>query len=385
MLGLDDEDTYLDISTYSPPLAQTASLGLKQSTVRWLPQAVHPVTGGALALAGSWDERTNELSAWSVLLAENDDSAMDGSAPAAPAAAQSVGAAPHEGCVLGLSVGVAGGALVAYTASGAGGVGCYTVHVGDGGDVSLRPRWADGNCAAAPARGLATLGVCYSAEAGGVAAAGEDGALSLLDPDRGECAWRAQSSEPAIFDVCWWDRHTAVTAGTVLALWDVRAKAAAPQLVLAPAPSAEAHLAAQLLCVSADPQPPYRLAAGASDGAVCLWDVRAASASASAAATGTAPAAGAGVAPMRSIAAHSGDVWGVQLGSGPHGQLLSCSSDGTLVAWQLGGDGAEEEEAGRPLVQLALPINSLHLSAEHGWLASASDGGVLTFMDTRAL
>ena len=108
MLGLDDEDTYLDISTYSPPLAQTASLGLKQSTVRWLPQAVHPVTGGALALAGSWDERTNELSAWSVLLAENDDSAMDGSAPAAPAAAQSVGAAPHEGCVLGLSVGEGG-------------------------------------------------------------------------------------------------------------------------------------------------------------------------------------------------------------------------------------------------------------------------------------
>ena len=383
MLGLTTEDTFLDIgTTCAAPLAQTASLGLKQSAVRWLPSAVHPITGGALALAGSWDECKNELSAWSVLLTESDDSAMDGSAPRAPVAAQSVGAAPHEGCVLGLSVGAMSGKLVAYTASGAGGVCCYTVHISDGGDVSLRPQWTDGNCAAARAQGLATLGVCYSAEAG-VAAAGEDGALSLLEPERGECAWRAQSNEPAIFDVCWWDQHTAVTAGTVLALWDVRAKAAAPQLVLTRAPSAEAHLAAQLLCVSSDPQPPYRLAAGASDGAVCLWDVRAASALASAAATGTAPAAGTGVAPMRSIAAHAGDVWGVQLGSGPHGQLLSCSSDGTLVAWQLGCDSVEGEEAGRPLVQLALPVNSLHLSAEHGWLASASDGGVLTFMDLR--
>ena len=42
------------------------------------------------------------------------------------------------------------------------------------------------------------------------------------------------------------------------------------------------------------------------------------------------------------------------------------------------------DEGGRPLVELSLPINSLHLSPE-GWLASASDAQVLTFMDLRQM
>ena len=70
MIGLDEDDQFLDVEpVYQPPLAQTASLGLKQSTVCWLPSVVDPLSEGALALAGSWDEPQNELSAWSVLLA----------------------------------------------------------------------------------------------------------------------------------------------------------------------------------------------------------------------------------------------------------------------------------------------------------------------------
>jgi len=395
MIGLDDEDQFLDVEpAYQPPLAQTASLGLKQSTVCWLPSVVDPLSEGALALAGSWDEPQNELSAWSVLLAAEGEEAMDDGAPTA--AAQNVSACAHTGDVLGLSVGLHGGQLVAYTASGAGGIGCFTVDVSSGG-VTITPRWADGNRACAPAGGLASLGVCYSAEANSVGTVGEDGVLALLSPERGQCVWRAQSSEPALFDVGWWDRSTCVTAGTSLALWDVRAKATSPQLVLSPLPGAEAHLGAQLLSIATEPQPRARLAAGASDGSIHLWDVRAAAAASSssvATAGGTGamgPTGGsAGVAPLHTIAAHSADVWDVQFGIGPQlGQLLSCSADGLLQTWTLdvpSGRAAADlaDEGGRPLVELSLPINSLHLSPE-GWLASASDAQVLTFMDLRQM
>ena len=88
MLSLDVQDTFLEVEpSWSAPLAQTASLGLKQSAVRWLPSAVHPLTGGALAIAGSWDEPgQNELSVWSVSL-----SATSGPGVGADGDAQMVG------------------------------------------------------------------------------------------------------------------------------------------------------------------------------------------------------------------------------------------------------------------------------------------------------
>ena len=278
---------------------------------------------------------------------------------------------------------------MAFTASGSGGANCYTVDIHDDGDdsagggkVSLVPQWTS---KAAPAGGLATLGVCYSDASGAVCAVGEDGVLCLLDPETGACAWSAQTREAALFDAAWCaglGAHTVVVAGTTLGLWDVRVRAAAPQAVLAPTPGVEAHIAASLLCVSADAQPPYRLAAGASDGALYVWDVRAGGGG------GGGGGGGAALAPMRAVAgAHASDVWGVQLDSGSHGQLLSCAADGTLVAWsglELHAPESAAAPQARTLVQLALPINSLDLSAEHGLLACASDEQVLTFVDLRA-
>lgn len=396
MLGLDDDDVFLDVEPpVTTPLAQTASLGVKQSCVRWLP------TAAPVALAGSWDEEsTNELSLWCVqVLGDGEMGAdvamhLDGEPSAPPAiSAQQAAAVSHPGDVLGLSIGggsgpLGGGPLLAFTASGAGGVACYDIQLADvsaGAGGVLTERWRSGS----PAGGLATLGVCWGAEAGAVAAVGEDGALTLLSPERGAAAWSAQTSEPALFDVCWWDAHVAVAAGTTLGLWDTRIRgAAAAQLVLSPSPGTQAHLAAQLLTVTADPQPPYSLAAGASDGAVHLWDARAARSAAGGAGGAT---RGAGeMPPLRSVNAHAAEVWSVQIARGAHGHMLTASSDGTLSAWQLGGgeaaaggDGAGEA-VGRTLVQLALPINSLHLSPEHGMLASASDAQVLTFVDLRA-
>ena len=90
------------------------------------------------------------------------------------------------------------------------------------------------------------------------------------------------------------------------------------------------------------------------------------------------------LAPLRTrTGAHGGDVWGVQLGSGPHGEVLSCGADGALVAWSSLGLGGDAQARDKTLVQLTLPINSLELSSEHGLLASASDEQVLTFLDMR--
>lgn len=360
MLALDEDDTFLEVAEEPPApqplLAQTRSLGLKQSAVRWLPSAV--VGNRALALAGSWDDpESNELSMWSVQAeAPADEGSMmtDAAAAAQPTlSAAMVGSAAHSGCVLGMSVGGTR-RIVAFTASGTGGASCYTVEVGDGPNdaVTLRPQWT---AVAAPAGGLATLGVCFNGESH-VCAAGEDGVLSVVDAERGVLAWKAQTREAALFDVGWCpgvSDHLVVTAGTTLGIWDLRVRAAAPQQTLAPTPGVEAHAAAALLCVSADRQQQHRIAAGASDGAVHVWDVRAAGAG-----------AGGVQAPVKSIpGAHGGDVWGVQLGSGPHGEMLSCGSDGLLVAWSSlelnGGGGDYFPPRPRSLVQLSLPINSL--------------------------
>ena len=73
MIALDDDDFFLETrpeqpAAAAPLLAQTRSIGLKQSVVRWLPA----VGSRALALAGSWDEPSNELSAWSVQVEASD-------------------------------------------------------------------------------------------------------------------------------------------------------------------------------------------------------------------------------------------------------------------------------------------------------------------------
>ena len=406
-LGLDACDFVLSetLAEQQRLVVQTPSLGLKQNVVRWLPGGGG---GTPVALSGSWDDEANELALWSVELA---GSAMDDGTGIQSAAKRLCGAA-HAGDVLGLEFGggVGGQPLVAFTASGAGGVSCFSVDVHPDGAAEILPLWERRS---APASGLATLGIGYRADAGGVAAVGEDGAVAVLRPDNGEAVWRAQSGEPALMDACWWDAHTVVTAGTSLGLWDVRAKAgAAPALALAPAASQgrAAHMSAQLTCIAVEKHPPCRLAAGASDGAVPLWDVRAAAAAGRP--HGAAP-------PTHSWTAHAEDVWDVQfcaesssLCSASAGQLLfSCGSDCSLQAWELGGavgvggaapkpaetppfgtggalmehDGRARTDAppSRSLVELPLPINSLDASEQYGMLASASDAQVLTFIDMR--
>ena len=75
MIALDDDDFFLETraapeaAAPAPLLAQTRSIGLKQSVVRWLPA----VGSRALALAGSWDEPSNALSAWSVQVEASDE------------------------------------------------------------------------------------------------------------------------------------------------------------------------------------------------------------------------------------------------------------------------------------------------------------------------
>lgn len=362
----------------APPVAQTPSLGLKQMVVRWLPTEL--TAAGAHALSGTWDEPSNEIAAWCVRLdapdedamRSDDDAAFEGRSP------RMVGAAAHDGCVLGLSM-AAGGTgsapVVAYTASGAGGVSCYAIDPEAFGEPdAIRHMWRR----AAPEYGLATLDVACSGGGGSVAAVGEDGGIVVLSAERGAEAWGAQTEEPALYAACWWDASTLAVAGAVVGLWDVRMRGSnAPALVLAPSPGTHVHLASQLLCLSTDPQPPNRLAAGAADGTIAVWDVRAAK---------SAPSGG-GVPPLLSFGAHTADVWDVQLGSGAHGHdLLSCGGDGLLHAWQLEGlegDAAAVADAAptrRTLVQLGFAINSLEVS-RHGVLAAASDAQVLTFVD----
>ena len=364
------------------PVCATPSLGRKQCAVRWVPQA------DALALAGSWDEpETNELTAWRVRLdsvATDDARAMDDDAEERGPQRVDVGSTPHDGCVLGLAVAESG--RLAFTASGAGGVSCYAIADADesvaGGMVKLDHQWS--RCGA-PEDGLATLGVaCNGAE---VAAVGEDGGLVVLEAERGGKKWRTQSREPALYAVAWWDANTLAVGGTVVSFWDVRASGGKkPVLTLTPSPGAQMHLGAALLCVSPEAPQPRRLAAGATDGTVSVWDVRASASL------------------LSRFVAHRSDVWDVQLlGSGGGGgepglALLSCGSDGCLYEWALDKPsvllpldapepsakplGCAPPPERRALVQLALPINSLEQSPQ-GMLAAASDAQVLTFVDIR--
>ena len=381
-LGLDDADFEIDTSE-QPPFAQTPSLGLKQSVVRWLP--VDLGTGGTVAVSGSWDEETNELAAWRVQVeSDADASTMRDEDAATPSiSVHKTGAAEHDGDVLDLvtvSDKSGGATAAAYTASSAGGVRCHSVRVDEEGGVAFVSQWG-----ASPAAGLATLGVSWSSDAMRIGTVSEDGSVVLLHPESGRSEWRAQSNEPALFDVCWWDAHTIVTAGTSLALWDVRTRATAPHRQLVTSAAAHAHLSSQLLCVAVEAHPPHRVVAGASDGAIHLWDVRAAQAASGGVGASTTSHAQ----PVRTIGgAHEADVWDVQLASSTHGELLSCSSDGTLAVWQLDDSSAHSaapmsgqpggEVARRTLVQLSLPINSVELSLSNGMLASASDAQVLT-------
>ena len=151
------------------PFCATPSLGRKQCAVRWVPQA------DALAIAGSWDEPENELTAWRVRLdsvATDDARAMDDDAEERGPQTTRLGSTPHDGCVLGLAVAESGG--LAFTASGAGGVSCYAIADADesvaGGKVKMDNLWSRRG---APEDRLATLGVACNGDK--VAAVGEDG------------------------------------------------------------------------------------------------------------------------------------------------------------------------------------------------------------------
>ena len=206
---------------------------------------------------------------------------------------------------------------------------------------------------------------------GAPSAVGEDGVLSLLNPERARARGARATREAALFDVSWCaglGSHCVVATGTTLGVWDVRAKAGAPQLSRAGA--RRAGLAASLLCVAADPQPPYRLAAGASDGALHVCDVRASAAAATTGAGGSSASSRVPLSPQCSLAgAHAGDVWGVQIGNGQWGQLLSCAADGTLVAWsslELSGGRNQEAASRRTLVESRCPSTA--------WICPPSTG-----------
>ena len=387
-----------------PPVAQTASIGMKQSTIRWLP--LEPTSFGALVLSGTWDEPQNELSAWSVRLDKEPASSLmqDAEDEEVETNPRQVGSAPHEGCVLDLAVSEQSNraTLVAYTASGAGGVSCYSVLPDEEGrSVALERRWHG----VSPANGAPTLGVAVKGDS--VAAVDEDGGVTLARAESGQEKWRVESSEAALYASRWWDPSTLAVAGAVVSLWDVRAPPRVPCATLAPAGASASAAGPALLCMSVDPRPPNRLAAGSAEGAVHVWDVRAGAMGGGAmgggAMRGGAMRGGAtggmacGVPPKRSFAAHASDVWDVQLGECAHGDVLTCGSDGLLHAWDLGALARSEAEdtprghvplarahADVPLrhtlVQLELPINSLELST-HGVLAAASDAQVLTFVD----
>lgn len=132
----------------------------------------------------------------------------------------------------------------------------------------------------------------------------------------------------------------------------------------------------QLQSIATDESARFSIGAGSSEGVIYMWDLR-----------------NSQQATYR-WAAHGSDVCGLQFCNNSHfGDLLSCSSDGTVQAWHLdysqatstGSNGVcsdiPEEKQGRTLVKLELPINDLHYSKELGYLASASDSEVLTFID----
>ena len=386
MLGLDDDDLVLaEQEELAAPLAQTPSLGLKQSAVRWLPGAAS--ADGAIAAAGSWDEYENggedQVALWSVRFEPGAEDAMEA---AEAEAVRIVCSSPHSGCVLGLAVAATAAGAAVFTASGAGGAACYSV---EGGGAALSARWSEGTDAHA---GVAALGVCWNEHLGRLALVSEDGRLALIEAERAKRSLCVQSDEPSLGAVCWPSAHVAATAASCVLLWDVRQPAPAPSLRLACADGVPAHLAPQLHAVGVHSQRADMFAAGSSGGEVYVWDARAPTAPVSAPSAAT------------RIDAHRSDVWEVRFAPSAYGDLLSCSSDGTLQAWTLSalgfdeasrtasreaaarlGFGAEEplEPASRTLVEFERPVNSFDVSDAHGALAAASDAEVLTFLDLR--
>jgi len=210
-LRLDDEDEHLQDLVAEQEEEQdgslvvdTSSLGLKQSAVRWLESegcslaGLAEASGGdAVAVAGSWDETVNggedQIALWSVSFSAPD--AMEDEQ--GPESTQLLCAAPHAGCVLGLSVGGSGGgdaAALVFTASGTGGAACYAV--GEGAS-SVGLRWAEKG---EVHRGAPALAVEWSAAARRVALVGEDGQLALLEPETGRREPTARQSNEPILD-----------------------------------------------------------------------------------------------------------------------------------------------------------------------------------------
>jgi WD40 repeat protein len=357
MIHLDDDELYVEEEPTSRFVTATRSLGRKQSAVRWLPECA---AGSGVVAAGTWDDPENTLSLWSVQL-ERDEEEMDGmDETLLEPTTRMISSVSHPGCVLGLAAGGGrtGDAPVVLTAGGDGALSCFSASaLGSGSaELELRREWS-----LAAGGGEALLGVDTSADACSVACVGERANLAIHDTEGGAERARAQSEESCLFSVQWVSPHQLLTAGAHVLLWDVRAKPK-PVVSFIPRFGAAMHAAPQLLSAASHPHQPHRLAAGATDGSIYLWDMRAA-------------------APLAlGLSAHTGDVWHVGFSGARHGELLSCSSDGTLTAR----DPAADPATVMTLLALEMPINDFDVSAVHGGLAAASDSEVLTFIDVRS-
>ncbi|KAL1498636.1 hypothetical protein AB1Y20_013949 [Prymnesium parvum] len=360
-LSLGPEDFALDDDELGEPIAEvltvaTRGLGSKQRAVRWLERLDDRT---ALAAAGSWDEPGCELALWRVSFAPADAMDADGAA----SAARSVSATPHEGgCVLGIEA----APRRLYTACGGGGVCCYAVEGVEEEAPSLRLAWRQ---AGTPS--VATLGVGWDKGSGALCAVSEEGSLTQLDAASGMAVHAVATDELALYAVAWSRAAAgasaqAATVSSRLMLWDVRAAGKRPVLTLLPKPHSPE--AVQLQCVSSDDARPHLLGAGSSEGSLYLWDARYPHA------------------PAVAMEAHAADVWALQMCSCLYGDLLSCSTDGTVQARKWGSDSLATMEVGegepevRTLVEQELPMNDLHFWPECGYLACASDAEVLTFI-----
>ena len=335
---------------------QTRCLGRKQSTACWLPELRPDVAADAgVVCAGTWDEAENELALWSVVLRggpTGGGAEMEVEGGGAPPEPQRLcGAAHGGGDVLGLCAAApaGGGATCVFSASSGGDVRCHAVQWA-GSAAALHPLWtaASSGC---------LHGVSWDADGQELAAAGDAGELLVLDAS-GATRATLQAREAALLGVCWARPKEVFTVGSRLLQWDVRTRA--PPVALAAEPNKGPHEAPQLQCVASHPQKPQIVAAGSSEGAVYVWDVRAAAA------------------PLATVRAHASDVWAVQLRESAYGGLLSCSSDGSVVVSPV--DGAADGARPAPIVQSHLPVNAIDLSPR-GWLVAASDAEALTFVD----
>jgi len=362
MLRLDDEECYIDEPVRSS-IKQTRSLGRKQSCVRWLPECS---AGAGIVATGTWDEPSNCVQLWAVAL-QPEDVEMDDDAAAAASeapAARLLATAHHAASVLGLTAAGGGGVAppVVCAAGSDGSLSCFSAALdaaappsdaAAGPALRLTPAWSDGG-----GGGGALLSVDASPDGLQLASCGEGGLLSLHDAEGGE-RLDIPTEESCLFSAEWCSPNEVLTAGACVSLWDKR-DLRRPTSRLLPSFGTPMSCSPQLQAASRHPQHPHRVAAGASSGALYGWDLRLGGGRAS------------------DLGAHGGDVWCVAYAQLALGDLLSCSSDGTLVAR------AEEGTASQVLVALEQPINSFHVSPLHGGLAAASDAEVLTFIDLRA-